>query len=54
MQVFPRTYRDSLQLLSATRAMQDGTGVSWASAPMATPAAVDDLTARGLCRTKDG
>lgn len=45
MQVFPGTYRDSLLLLSATRAMADGAGVSWASAAMATPAAVDDLTA---------
>jgi hypothetical protein len=47
MQVFPGTHRNSLLLLllSATRAMADGTGVSWASAAMATPAAVDDLTA---------
>jgi len=37
MQVFPGTYRDSLLLLSATRATADGTGVSWASAAMATP-----------------
>ena len=48
MLVFPGTYRDSLLLLSATRAMEDGTGVSWASAAMATPAAVQDLTARGF------
>ena len=48
MQVFPGTYRDSLLLLSATRAMEDGTGVSWASAVMATPAAVEDLNARGF------
>ena len=48
MLVFPGTYRDSLLLLSAARAMEDGTGVSWASAAMATPAAVDDLTARGF------
>ena len=48
MQVFPGTYRDSLLLLSATRAMEDGTGVSWATAAMATPAAVEDLTARGF------
>jgi len=45
MQVFPGTYRDSLLLLSATRAMEDGPGVSWATAMMATPAAVEDLTA---------
>ena len=48
MLVFPGTYRDSLLLLSATRVMEDGTGVSWASAAMATPAAVQDLTARGF------
>jgi FdrA protein len=48
MLVFPGTYRDSLLLLSATRAMEDAAGVSWASAAMATPAAVDDLTARGF------
>jgi FdrA protein len=48
MQVFPGTYRDSLLLLSATRAMQDDTGVDWASAAMATPAAVQDLAGRGF------
>jgi FdrA protein len=48
MQVFPGTYRDSLLLLSATRAMADGPGVSWATAVMAAPAAVEDLTARGI------
>ena len=48
MLVFPGTYRDSLLLLSATRAMEEGTGVSWATAAMATPAAVEDLTARGF------
>jgi FdrA protein len=48
LHVFPGTYRDSLLLLSATRAMQDGAGVSWATAAMATPAAVDDLTGRGF------
>jgi FdrA protein len=46
--VFPGTYRDSLLLLSATRAMQDGVGVSWATAAMATPAAVGELTGRGF------
>ena len=46
--VFPGTYRDSLLLLSATRAMQDGAGVSWAAAVMATPANVEDLTGRGI------
>ena len=48
LQVFPGTYRDSLLLLSATRAMEDGRGVTWASAAMATPAAVEDLTGRGF------
>jgi FdrA protein len=48
VQVFPGAYRDSLLLLSATRAMEDGAGVSWASAAMATPASVDDLTSRGF------
>jgi FdrA protein len=48
VQVFPGTYRDSLLLLSATRAMQDGTGVKWAAAVMATPANVEDLTGRGI------
>jgi FdrA protein len=43
MAVFPGTYRDSLLLLSATRAMEKGAGVSWATAVMATPAAVHDL-----------
>jgi FdrA protein len=48
IQVFPGTYRDSLLLLSATRAMEDGPEVSWATAVMATPAAVEDLTGRGF------
>jgi len=48
MQVFPGTYRDSLLLLSATRAMEDGPGVSWATAVMAAPAAIEDLIARGF------
>ena len=48
MRVFPGTYRDSLLLLSATRAMEDGPGVSWATAVMATPAAVEDMTGRGF------
>jgi FdrA protein len=46
--VFPGTYRDSLLLLSATRAMQDESGVSWAAAVMATPANVEDLAGRGV------
>jgi FdrA protein len=48
LRAFPGTYRDSLLLLTATRAMQDGDGVGWASAAMATPAVVADLTARGF------
>ena len=46
--VFPGTYRDSLLLLSATRAMQDGDGVDWAAAVMATPANVEDLAGHGF------
>jgi FdrA protein len=48
MRVFPGAYRDSLLLLSATRVMADGEGVDWASAVMATPAAVEDLASRGF------
>jgi FdrA protein len=48
VRVFPGTYRDSLLLLSATRAMQDESGVSWAAAVMATPANVEDLAGRGV------
>lgn len=48
MRVFPGTYRDSLLLLSATRAMADGEGVDWATAAMATEVIVQDLTSRGF------
>ena len=48
VQVFPGAYRDSLLLLSATRAMQDGGGVRWAAAVMATPANVEDLAGHGI------
>ena len=48
IRVFPGTYRDSLLLLSATRAMADGDRVNWASAAMATPATIEDLTIRGF------
>ncbi|MGH3238640.1 MAG: hypothetical protein ACRDOH_36365, partial [Streptosporangiaceae bacterium] len=48
MLAFPGTYRDSLLLLSAIRAMQDGDDVSWASAAMATDAVVAYLTSRGF------
>ncbi len=48
VRVFPGAYRDSLLLLSATRAMQDGAGVTWAAAVMATPANVEDLAGHGV------
>ena len=48
VEVFPGAYRDSLLLLSATRAMQDGGGVRWAAAVMATPANVEDLAGHGI------
>jgi FdrA protein len=48
VRVFPGAYRDSLLLLSATRVMEEGAGVSWASAAMATPANIKDLTGRGF------
>lgn len=41
-------YRDSLLLLSATRQMRQETGVEWATAVMALPANVADLTAAGF------
>jgi len=46
--VLAGVYRDSLLLLSATRAMRDGDGVEWATAVMATPASVADLAAAGF------
>jgi len=46
--VWPGVYRDSLLLLSATRAMRDGDGVDWASAVMATPRSVQDLADAGF------
>ena len=48
VRVFPGTYRDSLLLLSATRAMHEGDGIGWAAAVMATPANVADLAGRGI------
>ncbi len=48
VRVFPGTYRDSLLLLSATRAMHDGDGVGWAAAVMATPANVEDVASHGV------
>lgn len=48
IRAFPSAYRDSLLLLNATRTMQDSDDVSWASAAMATPAVVADLTSRGF------
>jgi FdrA protein len=48
VRVFPGSYRDSLLLLSATRAMQDADGVGWAAAVMATAANVEDLAGHGF------
>lgn len=48
VRVFPSTYRDSLLLLSATRAMHDGAGVGWAAAVMATPANMEDVASHGV------
>ncbi len=48
LMVLAGVYRDSLLLLSATRAMRDGDGVEWATAVMATPASVQDLAASGF------
>jgi FdrA protein len=46
--VLAGVYRDSLLLLSATRAMRDGDGVDWATAVMATPGSVQDLAEGGF------
>ncbi len=48
LRVFPGTYRDSLLLLSATRAMEECPGVEWATAALATAANVDQLTSLGF------
>jgi FdrA protein len=48
LRVFAGAYRDSLLLLSATRAMRAGDGVQWATAVLAVPANVDDLAAMGF------
>jgi FdrA protein len=48
LRIFAGAYRDSLLLLSATRAMREGDGVEWATAVMAIPANVDDLAADGF------
>jgi FdrA protein len=48
LRVYAGAYRDSLLLLSASRSMRDGEGVEWATAAMAAPATVDDLTADGF------
>src|SRR5262245_59358329 len=44
----PGTYMDSIRLMSATRRMQDVSGVEWAAAVMATPAILEELAARGF------
>jgi FdrA protein len=46
--VLAGVYRDSLLLLSATRAMRDGDGVEWATAMMATPGSVQNLIGDGF------
>jgi hypothetical protein len=51
LRVFAGAYRDSLLLLSATRAMMAGDGVEWATAVMALPANVADLAADGFAMT---
>ena len=51
LRVFAGAYRDSLLLLSASRSMQDGEGVEWATAAMAIPGNVDDLIADGFSRS---
>lgn len=48
LRVLAGAYRDSLMLLSATRAMRQGDGVEWATAAMALPDTVADLTAGGF------
>jgi FdrA protein len=48
IRVFPGTYRDSLLLLSATRAMTEADQVSWAAAAMAVPDTVSELAGRGF------
>jgi FdrA protein len=48
LRVFTGAYRDSLLLLSATRAMRDGAGVEWATAVLAVPANIGDLAAAGF------
>src|SRR5215467_13541715 len=48
VRVFTGTYRDSLLLLSATRAMREEDGIGWAAAVMATPANVADLAGHGI------
>jgi FdrA protein len=48
LRVYAGAYRDSLLLLSASRSMRDGEGVEWATAAMAAPATVDDLTVGGF------
>jgi FdrA protein len=51
LRVYAGAYRDSLLLLSASRSMRDGEGVEWATAAMAAPETVDDLTAGGFPRS---
>ncbi len=48
MRLFAGAYRDSLLLLSATRAMRADDDVEWATAVLALPANIDDLAAMGF------
>jgi FdrA protein len=48
VRIFSGAYRDSLLLLSATRAMQECAGVDWAVATMATPGSVAELADHGV------
>lgn len=50
----PNTYKDSVRLLEATRAMQDLDGVDYAWAVMATPANVETLAEEGFTDDLDG
>lgn len=48
VRVFPGSYLDSLLLMAATVAMEDGPGVEWAGAVMATPRGLADLAEAGF------
>lgn len=52
VRVFSGSYLDSLLLMSATVAMEDQPGISWAGAVMATPRGIADLAAAGFAETE--